>query len=117
MEELFDIIRRSLERCPWLERQSVENLLRELRSEVDEVERAVKSGDVQNLEEEIGDLVYDVFLVAAVAGRDYGVDLERAIKRVVDKISYRKPWLFWDERIELEEAIRIWNQRKEGKKG
>ena len=112
VEKLLEIIEKSLEKCPWLERQSIDSLLDALASEVEEIRDAVKKKDLTKLEEEIGDLIYDAFLVGAVAQRDYGVDLERAIQRVVEKISHRKPWLFWDEKISLEEAERIWKERK-----
>ena len=112
VEELIDIIERSLKKCPWLEKQNIESLLDALTSEVEEVKEAIKRKDLTNLEEEIGDLIYDAFLVGAVAERDHGVDLKRAIQRVVEKVSHRKPWLFWDRKISLEEAERIWKERK-----
>lgn len=112
VERLLEIIERSLEKCPWLEKQSIETLLEALASEIEEVTEAVKKNDLANLEEEIGDLIYDALLVAAVAQRDYGIDLESAIQKVVEKISHRKPWLFWEEKISLEEAEKIWKERK-----
>ncbi|PLV59097.1 MazG nucleotide pyrophosphohydrolase domain-containing protein [Thermotoga sp. KOL6] len=112
IEELWDIIQRSLQKCPWLEKQSLYDLLQALSSEIEEIKKALDEKDLDNLEEEIGDLIYDAFLVGVVAKRDYGINLDNSIKRVVKKISHRKPWLFWERRISLEEAEKIWRERK-----
>ncbi|AEX85263.1 nucleotide pyrophosphohydrolase [Marinitoga sp. 1135] len=115
-KKLYDIVQRNIEKCPWISSINTEYMLNETESEINEIREAIKNEDIENLEEEIGDLIYDAFLVLKIAERDYNVSSEKIINGVVNKISNRKPWLFWDKPITKEEASKIWKERKEAEK-
>lgn len=115
-EKLCDIVQRNINKCPWVESINLNIMVNEASSEIKEIEEALNKNDIDNLEEELGDLIYDSFLLLKIAERDYNISTNKVIKRVVSKISNRKPWLFWDEKISKEEASKIWRERKKAEK-
>ncbi|KLO21489.1 nucleotide pyrophosphohydrolase [Marinitoga sp. 1197] len=115
-KKLCDIVQRNIEKCPWVKSINLNTMINEASSEIKEIEEALLSEDIDNLEEELGDLIYDAFLILKIAERDYNISSDKVIKRVVNKISNRKPWLFWKESISREEAAKIWLERKNAEK-
>ncbi|WP_129409732.1 MazG nucleotide pyrophosphohydrolase domain-containing protein [Marinitoga lauensis] len=115
-EKLCDIVQRNIDKCPWVKSINLNIMINEASSEIKEIEEALNKNDLDNLEEEIGDLIYDAFLILKIAERDYNISSHKAIKRVVSKISNRKPWLFWNKKISREEASKIWQERKKAEK-
>jgi XTP/dITP diphosphohydrolase len=115
-EKLCDIVQRNIDKCPWVESINLNTMLNEASSEINEIEEAIYKNDIDNLEEELGDLIYDSFLLLKIAERDYNISTNEVIKRVVSKISNRKPWLFWNKKISKEEASKIWRERKKAEK-
>ncbi|KLO22611.1 MULTISPECIES: MazG nucleotide pyrophosphohydrolase domain-containing protein [unclassified Marinitoga] len=115
-KKLCDIVQRNIEKCPWVKSINLNTMINEASSEIKEIEEALLSEDIDNLEEELGDLVYDAFLILKIAERDYNISSDKVIKRVVNKISNRKPWLFWKGSISREEAAKIWLERKNAEK-
>ncbi|MBM7559321.1 MazG nucleotide pyrophosphohydrolase domain-containing protein [Marinitoga litoralis] len=116
LKKLYDIVQRNIDKCPWVESIDSEKMLNEASSEIKEIEEALNGNDIENIEEEIGDLIYDSFLLLKIIERDYNISSKNVIKKVVDKISNRKPWLFWEEKISLEKASEIWQERKKAEK-
>ncbi|SHE65395.1 XTP/dITP diphosphohydrolase [Marinitoga hydrogenitolerans DSM 16785] len=115
-KKLCDIVKRNIEKCPWVKSITLNTMIKEASSEIKEIEEALLKNDLDNLEEEIGDLIYDAFLILKIAERDYKISSQKTIQRVVSKISNRKPWLFWDKEISRDEAAKIWIERKKQEK-
>ncbi|WGS64375.1 MazG nucleotide pyrophosphohydrolase domain-containing protein [Marinitoga aeolica] len=115
-EKLYDIVQRNIDKCPWVKSINLNIMINEASSEITEIEEALNKNDINNIEEEIGDLIYDALLILKIAERDYNISSHKAIKRVVSKISNRKPWLFWNKNISYEEASKIWHERKKAEK-
>ncbi|OQY08928.1 MAG: nucleotide pyrophosphohydrolase [Marinitoga sp. 4572_148] len=115
-KKLCDLLNKSVEKCPWVKSINTNIMLKEASSEINEIEEALLKKDIDNLEEEIGDLIYDSLLLLKIAERDYQISSDKVIKRIVSKISNRKPWLFWNKDISYEEASKIWQERKKKEK-
>ncbi|GAB6188945.1 MazG nucleotide pyrophosphohydrolase domain-containing protein [Marinitoga arctica] len=115
-KKLCNILQKSIEKCPWVKSINTKIMLNEASSEIKEIEEALSKNDIDNLEEEIGDLIYDSLLLLKIAERDYKISSDKVIKRVVSKISNRKPWLFWEKNTSYEEAAKIWKERKTAEK-
>lgn len=80
--------------CPWDAAQTHRTLLKYLREESREVERAVRRGDHDNLKEELGDLLLQVLFhaeLAAEAGRFTIADVMTVLR---DKLIRRHPHVF-----------------------
>ena len=73
----------------------------------------------EDLEEELGDLMFDVLLLMKICQRDFNgrVSYDRALKRCAKKIKDRCPHVFGRETANTkEEAHVIWNRVKKEQK-
>lgn len=83
--------------CPWDRARTLEDCPEYLRGELDEVVQAIESGDNENLEEELGDLLFMVTFTAKVGEKESRMTLEGMFKRILDKMVYRHPHVFGGE--------------------
>ncbi len=117
IEELVDIIKKTLEKCPWVKEQTINSLKDEPLNEARELKEAIEKKDFQNFEEEIGDLIYDSLLILSIAERDGITTQKKAIEKVIEKIKRRKPWVFGNENVKnSEEAVKRWFEIKNQEK-
>lgn len=114
--ELIDALRKCKSNCPWTRKQTPETYAHQIVGEVEEVMEAIKKGDSQNLKEELGDVLWDVLMVAHLA-EDKGLfKVEEIITNVIEKMKRRKPYVFEGKEVTVEEAKRIWVEVKEREK-
>ena len=82
--------------CPWDREQTRASLKAYLIEEAYEVIEAIESGHAEALEEELGDLLFQVVFHAQIA-REYGeFDMASLLQRLVDKMTSRHPHVFGD---------------------
>ena len=69
---------------------------------------------MKRLESEVGDLLFDVFLMAALCNRDgMGLSISTAAAAAAEKIKRRCPYIFGEEKAEsVAEAEAIWQRVK-----
>ena len=113
LERLMFMIERNYEFDPWIEAIDVEEGLREIEEEIEEVREAIRRNDKENLEEEIGDLIWTAFMTMLVSFKR-GLDPEKVVKKLEDKMKKRKPYIFEGFKPSLEEAKKIWREAKGG---
>ncbi len=116
LNELAGAMDKNFKYCDWVNSQTVENYLKQLESEVDELKKAVKNKDRENIKEEIGDIFWDVFAISRLAGREFGFDEREPIDEVIAKFRRRKPYIFEGRKVTLEEAHRLWHDSKKKEK-
>ena len=121
IEQLEYVIDGVLKRCPWTSRTKASEMVRFTESEVLEVKEEMAADPVneEDLEEELGDLMFDVLLLMKICERDYSgrVSYERSLKRCAKKIKDRCPHVFGKEvATTKEEAHAIWNRVKKAQK-
>lgn len=120
LEEFADIIRRLRAECPWKAAQTHRSLARYLLEESHEVLEALDTGDVDHLCDELGDLLLQVFLHAAIAEEAGEFTLDDVASGATAKMVRRNPHVFeadgpslltpaevnveWDRRKKLEKA-------------
>ena len=103
--------------CPWIKQETVKKHFEELKKEVKEVGEAIENGDKDNLEEELGDVLWDVLMLIKISEDEYGFKLEDIIDVICKKMIRRKPYIFGNEKAETpEEAVKIWKRVKEEEK-
>jgi tetrapyrrole methylase family protein/MazG family protein len=97
-EELAGIMDRLLSPagCPWDREQTHQSLSRYLIEECYEAVEAIKSGDMQQLREELGDVLLQVVFHAALAQREGQFDLSQVAEAVSQKMINRHPHVFSD---------------------
>lgn len=109
LKELIDAVEIMFEKCPWVKEQTIYSLKQEPLNEAKELFQAIQNQDIENIEEEMGDLLYDVLLISAVAEKQGILKREKILEKVLEKIKRRKPWVFGNEKVEnTEHAIKRW---------
>jgi tetrapyrrole methylase family protein/MazG family protein len=119
--ELVAVLRRE---CPWDREQTHESLMRHLVEETYEVLDAIEALDVdqatgyEHLEEELGDLLFQVVFHATLAAEAGQFTLADVATTVHDKLRHRHPHVFGDVAVDdADDVMRNWEQIKKAEKG
>lgn len=108
---------RSKTGCPWDRKQTIKSMLKCIEEEVDEVSQAIKKGDHENLREELGDVLFQVVMIAQIAKENGYFKIDDVIKDIDKKIRSRHTWVFGKEKAHTpEEALEMWRKNKEKEK-
>lgn len=111
-------VRRLRAECPWDRAQTHESLQRYLIEEAYEVIEAIASGDPVALEEELGDLLFQVVFHATLAEETGSFDLAAVISGIDAKLIARHPHVFAGDEVEdLDELRSRWESAKMAEKG
>ncbi|MFA5820981.1 MAG: MazG nucleotide pyrophosphohydrolase domain-containing protein [Candidatus Gracilibacteria bacterium] len=99
--------------CPWDRKQTVKSMLEHLKEEADEVCDAIDKGDHPNLQEELGDLLFQIVMIAQIAKEKKLFDISNVTDGIAQKIVCRHTWVFGKEKAKTpEEAVKMWNLNK-----
>lgn len=99
--------------CPWDRAQDYASIKGLLLEEAYEVVDAVNVNDFKGLEEELGDLLFQVVFYSRLAEEDGKFDIEHVIQSVYDKLVRRHPHVFGETRATTaEEALQSWTAAK-----
>src|SRR5258708_27117557 len=95
-ERLLEIMRRLREPggCPWDREQTRSSLKPFLIEEAYEVLEAIESGDAAALQEELGDLLFQVVFHAQIAVERGEFDMAGLLARLADQMNTRHPHVF-----------------------
>ena len=119
-QELVATLRRE---CPWDREQTHLSLRRHLIEEAYEVLEAIDGFDpetgegAEDLEEELGDLLFQVFLHSVLAAEEGWFELADVARTVHDKLYDRHPHVFGGHEVTTEELVVSWEARKVEEKG
>ncbi len=126
----FDQLVRTLrERCPWDREQTHRTLTRHLLEETYEVLEAIEAlpEDVEDLEagegfahleEELGDLLFQVVFHATLAAEEGHFTLADVARGIHDKLVHRHPHVFADVQADTPaQVVSNWEQIKQAEKG
>ena len=91
---VVDRLRDPLEGCPWDLEQTHTSLIPYVLEEAHEVADAIRHGDDQHLEEELGDLLLQVVLHARIANETGRFDLASVARAISAKLIRRHPHVF-----------------------
>ena len=120
-----ELVRTLRSACPWDREQTHESLTRHLLEETYEVLEAIDglggSGPgtgYEHLEEELGDLLFQVVFHATLAAEAGQFTLADVARTVHDKLVVRHPHVFGEaEAADAEAVMATWEQRKKLEKG
>ncbi len=124
LARLAELVRILRQRCPWDAQQTHASLSRHLLEETYEVLEAIEGlGSVPgpaayaHLEEELGDLLFQVELHALLAAEAGQFDLADVARGIHDKLVQRHPHVFAGAEAATAEAVMAkWEQRKKVEK-
>jgi nucleoside triphosphate diphosphatase len=103
--------------CPWDQAQDYDSLKPLLLEEAYEVFDAMNAEDFDALEDELGDLLFQVVFYARLAEEEGRFDFDAVAERVHSKLVRRHPHVFGGVRASTpEEALKSWTAAKEAEK-
>lgn len=104
--------------CPWDQEQTHLSLLPHLIEEAYEAVAAIRSGDRDHMEEELGDLLLQVVFHAELGSETGAFDFDSICDAISDKLIRRHPHVFADSDASTSaEVLRQWDQIKAAEKG
>jgi tetrapyrrole methylase family protein/MazG family protein len=130
----FDVlVRRLRQDCPWDAEQTHASLRRYLLEEsyetleaLDHLDAATNSADEDtdvaaqrfaDLQEELGDLLYQIFFHSILATEEGWFDVAQVAEGIHDKLYERHPHVFDGEQLGLDELSTRWEESKREEKG
>jgi XTP/dITP diphosphohydrolase len=119
LREVMDKLR-SPGGCPWDAEQDHQSLLKYLLEESYEFIEAVEDNDRIAMQEELGDLLLQVFFHARVAedDKDQPFNIEDIAKGIADKLERRHPHVFGGTSVkDSSEVLENWEKQKAEEKG
>ena len=119
LREVMDKLR-SPGGCPWDAEQDHQSLLKYLLEESYELIEAVEDDDRVAMQEELGDLLLQVYFHARVAEdhKTAPFDIEDIAKSIADKLERRHPHVFGGASVkDSAEVVENWEKQKATEKG
>lgn len=113
--KLLDLMKtlRSKEGCPWDKEQTHKSLKSCLVEETCEVLDAIDKRKPKLLQEELGDLLYQVIFHSQIAKERNRFDINDVIENINTKLIERHPHVFGNEKIKSsKKVVEHWNKRK-----
>lgn len=99
--------------CLWDKQQTHKTLIPHLREETEEFISAVRSGNSNHMQEELGDLLLHVMFNAQIAAKAGKFDIEDVIEVLIKKLKRRHPHVFGNTKVNSSrQIIRNWNKIK-----
>ncbi len=100
--------------CPWDQAQSFSTIVPYSIEEVYELAEAIDKGDMAEIQDELGDVLFQVVFYAQLGKEQGAFDFELVAKTIADKLERRHPHVFAGKSFENAEALAAnWQQQKE----
>lgn len=116
LTRLREVMQRLRVECPWDAQQTHRSLVRYLAEETGEVIDAIEAGTDDDLREELGDLLLQVYFHAEIARTEGRFDLDDVAQGIADKLVDRHPYVFGDGDVP-DDLNATWEARKRAAKG
>lgn len=116
LERLREVMAELRLRCPWDAKQTHTSLVTHLVEETCEVVDAIEMGDDEELAEELGDLLLQVYFHARIAEDEGRFTLDDVARGISDKLVRRHPHVFAGEAAP-ENIRQSWEAAKRAEKG
>lgn len=108
---------RSKDGCPWDKEQTHESLKRNLLEESYELLEAIEHADFENMKEELGDVLLQVFFHSQIASENKKFDIDDVACGICEKLIRRHPHVFSDEHLDTaDEVVNRWEEIKKTEK-
>ncbi|MCV6606490.1 MAG: nucleoside triphosphate pyrophosphohydrolase, partial [Porticoccaceae bacterium] len=91
---LMERLRSPSDGCPWDCKQSYQSIVPYTLEEAYEVADAIERGDYDHLQEELGDLLFQVVFYSQLGREEGRFDFQRVVSTLVEKLITRHPHVF-----------------------
>jgi len=110
---LLDIMDDLREKCPWDREQTIDSLRILTIEETYELAEAITNNDLENLEEELGDLLLHIVFYAKIGSEKKAFDIESVATKVCEKLIRRHPHIYGDVKVDgTDEVLANWEAIK-----
>ncbi len=116
LRRLAEVMTRLRVECPWDAKQTHRSLVRYLVEETGEVVDAIEAGTDADLQEELGDLLLQVYFHTEIARTEGRFDIDDVARGITDKLVERHPYVFSDDEVP-DDLNATWEERKRREKG
>lgn len=117
LSSLFSIAKKLRKECPWDKKQTLEDYPQRLLEESEEIKEAIEKKDWSNLEEEVGDVLFNLIMMMEIADEKGLFTAGDVLKRCEEKIIERHTWVFGEDKAATpEEALALWKKNKKKEK-
>ncbi len=111
-DQLYSALELDRKQSPWSRELTMDGRIQEMKKEIAELELAIKNKDLENIHEELGDVLWDLFSVIIIAEEKHKLKKDEMIKKTIGKLYRRKPWLLTGKIVTLEEEKKIFQELK-----
>ncbi|MDH5613280.1 MAG: nucleoside triphosphate pyrophosphohydrolase, partial [Gammaproteobacteria bacterium] len=113
LQEIMRALRDPEAGCPWDQKQDFSTIAPYTIEEAYEIADAIERGDMHDLKDELGDLLFHVVFYAQLASEQNEFCFDDVVKAVNDKLVRRHPHVFSDNKAGTdEELLQAWEQQK-----
>lgn len=105
LEQIMAKLRDPESGCPWDLKQTFDTIVPHTIEETYEVVDAIQNRDWPNLQEELGDLLFQVIFYSQIAKEQGLFDFSDVVETVNEKLTRRHPHVFSDVEFESDEEI------------
>ncbi|MGB5252886.1 MAG: nucleoside triphosphate pyrophosphohydrolase [Sedimenticolaceae bacterium] len=99
--------------CPWDRRQTYATIVPYTLEEAYEVADAIQRGDMRELRDELGDLLFQIVFYSQIAREEGQFDFHDVAQGICDKMVRRHPHVFAEAKVTDEAQLRqAWEQNK-----
>jgi len=119
VEKLLAIMQELRQKCPWDQQQTPESLTRYAIEEAYEVEAAIRSGEVDEIRNELGDLLLQVVFQSQMFDEKGLFNFQDVVEAISEKLIRRHPHVFETEKYQnltSEQVSDLWKQIKQQEK-
>ena len=118
LQEIMRALRDPESGCPWDQKQDFSTITPYTIEEAYEVADAIERGDMHDLKDELGDLLFHVVFYAQMASEQNEFCFDDVVAAVNDKLVRRHPHVFADDETGTdEELLKAWEKQKSDERG
>ncbi len=111
--EIMGRLRDPINGCPWDLRQTYSTIVPYTLEEAYEVADTIHRGEMAELRDELGDLLFQVVFYSQIAKEEGHFDFDDVARGICDKMIRRHPHVFSDAQYKTDEELRhAWEQQK-----
>lgn len=110
--EVMSRLRNPKSGCPWDVEQTMESLTRYTIEEAYEVADAIATGDMDDIKDELGDLLFQVVFYAQIATESDDFDFDDVARGITQKLIRRHPHVFDSNSNKTEDLSAQWEAIK-----
>lgn len=100
--------------CPWDKEQSMDSIRGYTLEEAYEVVDAIERGNMEDIRDELGDLLFHIIFYAEMANEEGAFDFRELVDKAAAKLERRHPHVFGDLQLQNSEQVKqLWEQNKQ----